>query len=305
MLPEYAVFDRRGLDVGVVGAVTQETSSLVSPGGIATLDFGDPIDAINRVAGEIRGRVQRRGRRDRGEVARRCRTWAPTRLRGRARRRTASSPRWSGPRRRRRRHLQRPHPQGVRLRRARPRPPGTTRPFIQTGEYGANVGQISLTVDPATDDVTAYTQQIVPRTDGRRHHVGRDLPAGRRGQADRRRGDRRCRRHRQPTHGDDHRRHHHRLHAAARSSTACATGGTRDDRASESTLGNLVADALVDGLDAEYGKPDLGIVNPGGLRAELLYAGNTATNPANTDGVVTYAEANAVLPFVNTVALST
>ena len=47
---------------------------------------------------------------------------------------------------------------------------------------------------------------------------------------------------------------------------------------------------------------DLGITNPGGLRAELLYAGDTTANPANTDGVVTFAEANAVLPFSNTVA---
>ena len=81
------------------------------------------------------------------------------------------------------------------------------------------------------------------------------------------------------------------------------TGGTRDDRGSESTLGDLVADALRDGIPAAQGKADLGIVNPGGLRDELLYAGSTATNPANTDGTVTYAEANAVLPFVNNIWL--
>ena len=44
-------------------------------------------------------------------------------------------------------------------------------------------------------------------------------------------------------------------------------------------------------------------MNPGGLRDELYYAGEPATNPANTDGVVTYAEANEVLPFVNNVWL--
>ena len=81
------------------------------------------------------------------------------------------------------------------------------------------------------------------------------------------------------------------------------TGGTRDDRGSESALGDLVADALRDGIPAAQGKADLGIVNPGGLRDELLYAGSTATNPANTDGTVTYAEANAVLPFVNNIWL--
>ena len=81
------------------------------------------------------------------------------------------------------------------------------------------------------------------------------------------------------------------------------TGGTRDDRGSESALGDLVANALRDGIPAAQGKADLGIVNPGGLRDELLYAGSTATNPANTDGTVTYAEANAVLPFVNNIWL--
>ena len=80
-------------------------------------------------------------------------------------------------------------------------------------------------------------------------------------------------------------------------------GGSATSGASESTLGDLVADALRDGIPAAQGKADLGIVNPGGLRDELLYAGSTATNPANTDGVVTYAEANAVLPFVNNIWL--
>ena len=80
-------------------------------------------------------------------------------------------------------------------------------------------------------------------------------------------------------------------------------GGERDVREQESTLGDLVANALRDGIPAAQGKPDIGIVNPGGLRDELYYAGQPATNPANTDGVVTYAEANQVLPFVNNVWL--
>ena len=68
-------------------------------------------------------------------------------------------------------------------------------------------------------------------------------------------------------------------------------GGNRDDRASESTLGNLVANSLRDSLASdELGGADIGVVNPGGLRNELYYA---------PDGVITYAEANAVLPFVN------
>ena len=43
----------------------------------------------------------------------------------------------------------------------------------------------------------------------------------------------------------------------------------RDQRQLESTLGNLVADALVDKLST-FGAT-IGVANPGGLRAELFY----------------------------------
>jgi 5'-nucleotidase len=73
--------------------------------------------------------------------------------------------------------------------------------------------------------------------------------------------------------------------------TTAYANGLRDDRASQSTLGGLVADSLLDTLKpAELGGAEIGVVNPGGLRAELLYG---------TDGSITYAQANAVLPFVN------
>ena len=69
------------------------------------------------------------------------------------------------------------------------------------------------------------------------------------------------------------------------------TGGATTDRTVESSLGNLVADTLLSTLAPEQlGGAEIGVVNPGGLRDDLLYA---------PDGVVTYAEANAVLPFVN------
>jgi 5'-nucleotidase len=73
--------------------------------------------------------------------------------------------------------------------------------------------------------------------------------------------------------------------------TDAAGVAKRDDRSSESTLGNLVADSLLNSLQpAELGGAEIGVVNAGGLRNELYYA---------PDGTITYAEANAVLPFVN------
>ena len=53
VLPEYATYTVGGVKVGVIGAVTQETPSLVSPGGITDLDFGDPVAAVNRVAAQL------------------------------------------------------------------------------------------------------------------------------------------------------------------------------------------------------------------------------------------------------------
>uniref|UniRef100_UPI003016876F choice-of-anchor I family protein n=1 Tax=unclassified Microbacterium TaxID=2609290 RepID=UPI003016876F len=49
-LPEYRLLDADGLTIGIIGAVTQETPSLVSPAGITDIDFGDPVQAVNRVA---------------------------------------------------------------------------------------------------------------------------------------------------------------------------------------------------------------------------------------------------------------
>ena len=51
-----------------------------------------------------------------------------------------------------------------------------------------------------------------------------------------------------------------------------AFNGATEDRGSESTLGDLVANALRDGLPSDIGTADIGIVNPGGLRTDLKYA---------------------------------
>ncbi|HAM45349.1 MAG TPA: multifunctional nuclease/2',3'-cyclic-nucleotide 2'-phosphodiesterase/5'-nucleotidase/3'-nucleotidase, partial [Propionibacteriaceae bacterium] len=73
-------------------------------------------------------------------------------------------------------------------------------------------------------------------------------------------------------------------------------GTKRDDRSKASTIGGLVANSLVESLaDPARGGANIGIMNPGGLRAELTYA----QSGTEGDGVITYAEANSVLPFVN------
>ena len=63
-------------------------------------------------------------------------------------------------------------------------------------------------------------------------------------------------------------------------------------------MGTLIADSLLKTLsDAERGGAQIGVVNPGGMRAELYYKAGTATGDA--DGKIVRSEANSVLPFVN------
>src|SRR5690606_34315210 len=52
-LPEYDLVEVAGVQVGFVGVVTEETATLVSPGGITAIEFGDPVTALNRVTAQL------------------------------------------------------------------------------------------------------------------------------------------------------------------------------------------------------------------------------------------------------------
>lgn len=299
-LPEYALLDMGGVTVGVIGAVTEETPTLVTPGGIATLDFGDPVEAVNRVAAQLTDGDASNGEADvlvaeyhegagagtpdgatlEEEVAAGGAFAAIVEdtsaavdaiFTGHTHKQYA----WEGP---------------------IPGDADRTRPIVQTGSYGEFIGKVVLTYDPETDEVTAHTQTNVPRTTDADATLISTFPrvaavnqivtdalayAAVVGN--------------QP------------VGSVTADITTAYSGGSyvngvyvgsgplpstgRDDRSKESTLGGLVANSLLDTLAApERGGADIGVVNPGGMRNELFYA---------PDGVITYAEANAVLPFVN------
>ncbi|MEU7003571.1 bifunctional metallophosphatase/5'-nucleotidase [Nonomuraea sp. NPDC046570] len=63
----------------------------------------------------------------------------------------------------------------------------------------------------------------------------------------------------------------------------------------ESALGNLIADGQLEGTRTG-GNAQLALMNPGGVRTSLSYAGSAA---GEGDGVVTYGEAFSVQPFNN------
>jgi 5'-nucleotidase len=65
-----------------------------------------------------------------------------------------------------------------------------------------------------------------------------------------------------------------------------------DDRGAESDLGNMIADAQL--WATQENGAQIAFMNPGGLRADLLF-----DSPSGTGGEVTYAEAFNVQPFGN------
>ena len=298
-LDEYALLDMGGVTVGVIGAVTQETPTLVRPDGIAGLEFGDPVAAVNRVAAQLTDGDVSNGEADvlvaqlhegagagtpdgatleeelaAGGAFAQIVTGTDAAVDAIFTGHTHKQYAWFGP----------------------VGDGDGTRPVVQTGSYGENLGKVVLTYDPVTDEVTAATAENVARTTTPDADLVAAYPrvaavadivtdalayAAEVGS--------------QP------------VGSVTADVTTAFTGGSyvdgvyvgsapgtttgRDDRSRESTLGSLVADALLETLAApERGGAQIGVVNPGGMRAELLHA---------PDGTITYAEANAVLPFVN------
>ena len=165
VLPEYGTYEKDGLTIGVIGVVTEETSTLVSPGGITEIDFGNPTDAVNRVAAELSDGDPANGEADviiasyhsgaqlgvgstfEQEVAKGGEFAEMVNLD------PAVDVIFNG-------HTHQTYAWDAPI----PGQPGETRPIIQTGEYGANVGQVQLTVDGTTGDVVSYTERNVART---------------------------------------------------------------------------------------------------------------------------------------------
>ncbi|WP_454041653.1 ExeM/NucH family extracellular endonuclease [Cellulosimicrobium sp. Marseille-Q8652] len=301
-LPEYDVVEIDGVQVGFVGVVTEETPSLVTPSGIADLDFGDPVEALNRVTAQLQDGDDANGEADvvvalvhegagagtpdgstleeevaAGGVFADIVTGTDPRVAAFFTGHTHKQYAWEAP---------------------VPGVEGATRPILQTGSYGEFVGRITLTVDTETGEVVDHAAVNVPRTSTPWEQLVQTYP---RVQAVKDVLD--------PALAEAEVIGSQPVGEVTADITTAWTGGSyvdgvyvappvtnpptgaRDDRASESTLGNLVANSLRDTLaDPARGGADIGVVNPGGLRSDLL---------VGADGVITYAEANAVLPFVN------
>lgn len=293
LLQEYAIFEVDGVRVGVIGAITESTPTLVTPSGIQGIEFRDPVAEVNRVVAQIDDQVDVIvAQYHEGSGTGQATTTLEQALAAGgpfAEIVNETSPEvdaiFTG-------HTHQLYAWNAPI-------PGRegTRPIVQTGSYGENIGQIVLNVD-ADGDVVSSSARNVARLGGKDAAVNAALDAelirtyprvaevdaivkAARAEADvvgqKEVGS-----------------------VSADITTAFSggsyvdgvyTGGSRGDRTKQSALGGLVADALLDSLDdADRGGAEVAFVNPGGLRDELLYG---------SDGVITLAEANAVLPFLN------
>ncbi|TFD87858.1 ExeM/NucH family extracellular endonuclease [Cryobacterium serini] len=287
-MKEYALLDVAGITVGVIGAVTEETPALVSPNGIATLSFGDPVAAVNRVASQLTDGDPSNGEADvliaeyhegAGAGIPDGATLEQELAAGGAfasivnDTTAAVDAIFTG-------HTHKQYAWDAQVPGAAD---GVTRPVLQTGNYGENIGQVVLSYDIASGDTTTVTNRNVARSTVPDADLVAAYPRAAEVQAIT-----------NAALAEAAIQGNVPVGSITADITRACVGGVApcaENRMAPSSMGTLVANSLRESLaDPAIGGAEIGIVNPGGMRADLLRA---------PDGVVTYAEANAVLPFLN------
>jgi 5'-nucleotidase len=297
LLDKYDIFTVGGVDVAVIGAVTEDTPSLVSPAGIQGLTFDDPVDSINDTVDELEALPADQ---QPDVIVASIHEGAPDGTKTLAQN-AAASPVFK-------KVVEETDPavdaifmghthQAYAYDAPVPGAGTRTRPVLQTGNYGSNVGQIKLTFDPDTGAVTSYTKKNQARTTAADSTLTAAYPrvasvktitdaaiqyAGTIGnqQVGSQTAD------------------------LTRAFTPDATGKLVENRGAESTLSNLIAESLRDSVSKTPAGADIGLNNAGGVRADLLYAAGAAPD---APGTILFSEALNVLTFANqlsTVTLS-
>lgn len=277
-LEEYTTIDVGGVEIAVIGVVTKETTSLVSPDGIDTLKFGDPTDAVNRVSAEIEA-LPDTERPDMTVVEAHLGASNTDSLED-AKASNAEFKKlvteadaavdvlFTG-------HTHLPYSFEAPV----PGDPERTRPVLEAGNYGEFVGQVQLEAD-ANGNWTTQNAELLPTEE-----KSFDSPVVDEVEKIVADADEKAKVPGSVVEGE------------ITEDITRATKDGNEDRGAESTLGNLVADALKDGVeDTQLAEADFGITNPGGVREDLkcdhIYNDEDECE-------VTAAELNGVLPFAN------
>lgn len=280
----YELFERNGVTIAVIGAVTASTPERVAPSAVEGLVFTDPVAEVNAVA----ERLAADGTAD---------VIVATYHDGSATEDQATTDRF----------WRETSPQvdvvfggdthaEYNLTEDTDGDGQPDRAYMQTGSYGANLGTVSLQYDETTDSVdlssvlrptseivqgrsseeltTTYPRvkavdKVVAEASAVAERIG-STPVG-------------------------------KISTDITTAFGPNTDGeiARDNRQAESALGNMIAEGFRAQLAQSHGV-DIGVINPGGIRHELYYKNDpTRAIDGESDGVVTASEVNNVLPFAN------
>ncbi|MBV0893828.1 choice-of-anchor I family protein [Microbacterium sp. NC79] len=284
-LDEYSISTVDGVRIAFIGTVTTETPAMVPAPGIAAVTFGDELEAANRVAEELTAADAA----DvivllthNGQATESCADLTDTTtaygelVNGASSRIDAII---SG-------HTHQAYSCEIED------PEGQLRPVIQAHQYGTTLGQISVTVDSASKELLSISGALLPLADGGTalYPADEDVAAivSAAAEVAQEKGG---------------------VTVGTISADILRGGDNGSDRGIESPMGNLIADVMlwattpVAALEARAASEapaapvaDIAFMNPGGLRADLLYG---------TDGSVTYRDVANVQPFANTITTVT
>ncbi len=273
LLQEYLVEETPdGIMIGFIGTVTQETASLVTPAGIAGIEFGDEADAINRVAAQLTDDDEDNGEADvivvlahSGSSSTDCADVALSDVPNGAS--AAVDVIFQG-------HTHEAYACNTVVGAG-----GFTGPVVQGGQYGESFDRITLTYDDVLEDVTATTAEVLEMVDFDQTlnpdvaatvdaAVAFALEAG---------------------------------SVPLGQATTDILRGADGSRGVESVLGNFIADVQLDQTREDAGAR-IAFMNPGGLRDDFLIDNQFGDEAC---GVITLGEANGVQPFANALVTST
>ncbi|RIQ36716.1 5'-nucleotidase C-terminal domain-containing protein [Jiangella rhizosphaerae] len=287
-LQAYEVVDVDGVQVGFVGAVTEQMPSLVSPSGIEGLEFRDIAESVNTVADQLSDgddangeadvvvllvhegatdeSVEAAASGDFGEVVNGVNANVDAIVSAHTHQLYAHELELDG--------------------RERPLP------VVQGGQYGQAMSKLTVQLDaeggiidiaadafPLTEEAGEDWQQLYPADPEVEQivadavDVAEELGAESLGEI------------------------------TADFNRARQSDGETENRGGESTLGNFVADVQLRAAQVTDPDAQIAFMNPGGLRADLPFASSGAAE--DPDGNVTYREAAQIQPFANTLVTTT
>lgn len=302
----YQIVERDDVKVAVIGAVTTKTVGKVSPAAIEGLEFGDPVDAVNDVMDELEAEgveydaavaLYHEGASGSGEPGAAPSNSDPIFEKIVSETDPEVDAIFNGDS-----HRTYAYQAPV------PGQDGETRPILQTGSSAANLGTVTLergegedtdwdvAVEPAlrptgeecgtSTDVTTEVTSLADAAIKEAAVVGAEPVGSIAGDI--------------TTSWDDSKASYTDGVRVANDTVTNQATTKGDNRFRHSAAGNMLADSMKwyledAGLDGE--NEVIGFMNPGGIRAELW----DASSPTGEgDGVVTYAEANGMVPFGNT-----